>query len=292
MRSAQRDDLSVRFASPMENWNIDPVTLVRGQWESAADGLLCELDEALRKQAQASDALPVTLTLQYMRPKKAVRGVAEPCVDDPAYAAWQQEVDALFAQGYTVVQSSEAGYGPVWPSRYREDVEAQNERYMALTPLEEYQEYLNLEPLEPVEISFAADSRRAADNVHDVAPKESWNNGRFTIRFEHVLLTPLTTYIRAVITPEEPFVSMQTLRDAMAWFAFFDEERRPLSFLDGEYMCDAGVEEQPDGTLALVVDYSMPALKTVPKAIVMAPYNIESRAEDPLWDWSVLLPVS
>ncbi len=268
------------FASPLQSWNVNPVTGVPGEWDQVDHGFLAYLDEETIPAAAAMDTLPVTVTLPLMKPEKGIKSVdTQPVSDAPEYAAWQQQVDDWFAEGYTVVYASDTGHGQLYPSSCWQGA-----------AVEDMPAYANLIPLEPVTLTFQVDTRKALAAVRDITPDHVDNDGRYAFTYQKILLSPLTTYFHFTVTPNEPFTTAQQLAEKMQWFEFYDEKSQPLAFAEGEYMGGAGMEEEPDGSLALVVEYPMPALTQLPEeGIYIVPRN---HLEDgPLWEYAVYVPL-
>ncbi len=264
------------FASPVQTWNVNPVTKVFGEWDNTAHGFLAYLDEETIAAAAGLDRLPVTVTLECWRPAKGIKAVAAaPLWDSPERAAWQAAADALIAEGYTVVANGEAGFATVLPSSYGEGCRTIDQ------PL-----YMNLTPFEPITLTFEVDVRKHLDAVQDITPSEPITSGRFTYAFERVSLTPLTTAFYFTAAPNAPY-TIEEMMDAPFWYDFFDENRQPLQYQDGEYMGGTSFQEQPDGSLIQTNEYPMPALARVPQGIYIVPED----ADGAHWDDAVYVPV-
>ncbi len=143
--------------------------------------------------------------------------------------------------------------------------------------------------LDSFELAFTLGARGGAGI--DRTPAYSLNDGRTHIAFNEISFSPLASTFDFTIAPDG--MSMEDIERTFRFFAFYgvDEEQRrsPLGFQEMFYEGDAGPQQQPDGSSVLHVRYRMPALAEVPPVIALVPYNEDSSAEEPLWEYAIYI---
>lgn len=284
--------------SNIENmWVGNPVT---GQTEIAARGFSGTLDpaymgletaeelaayEADVAQAQTDGKVEVSLRMTLLVPKgKAI--TFDPYAGDNV-DTWKQ-IDACVAEGNTPIDASEP-YDVLVSSAWLGDeyYDGISAGQHPLNDVNAYVDYSNMKVLDSFQLTFTLD----VDQSHslDRTPKDSLNDGRTHIAFGEISFTPLCSTFDFTITPDG--MTMEEIEATYRWFTFYavneGEDRTPIAFDDIYYLCDSGPEEQADGSLALHAHYRMPGIKELPAVIAIVPYNENSSAEDPLWEYAI-----
>ncbi len=109
------------------------------------------------------------------------------------------------------------------------------------------------------------------------------------VAVEEALVGDMQTRIALSIREVEGGMTMAEMQEKLMWFVFFGENREPAAFQDTWYYGGCGAVEQEDGSLVLVMEYTMPALETVPETLWVVPWNRDSSPEEPLWEYAIPL---
>lgn len=271
--------LYTEFSSFQTSWINHPIT---GQPTGGETGFMAVLND----RQQLEENAPITVEISYYVPEKEVRAVP---MDEGG--AWQEQVDELYSQGYTVLatQTYDDGYisyDNTWPSRFETDRE--QAWFMEMNNEQIEQKYMNLKELDRFTLPFFLDTSRVKENLTDITPDHVDHTARFAWHYERVWLTPLTTAFRIRLTLEDDSL---TWRDVPSYlFSFYDQDREPLDFQPGEYDGGCGV---PEGEAALLMEFNMPALATLPReGIYIVPYDVKEGEEHPDWENAVYVPLA
>ncbi len=286
-------------SSIRDTWVGDPIT---GQTDTTGRGFSGTLDpaymgletpaevaayEASIAEAQTDGKVDICLHMTLLVPKGEVKPF-DLCTDD-SVEAWKQ-IDACVAAGNTPIDASEPYdvlVGSAWlGDEYYDGIPA--EQY-PLSDASAYAEYSNLRVLDSFELSFTLDVDKSRSL--DRTPKDTLNDGRTHITFGEVSFTPICSTFDFIIAPDG--MTEEQIDATYRWFTFYavDEgkDRAPIAFDNVYYLCDSCWEDQPDGSQALHAHYRMPGIKELPDVIAIVPYNEQSSAEQPLWEYAIYI---
>ncbi len=270
-------------------WLCDPFApeagdVVRGLTARLDDGdtALRQVNELARSLCLETGKAEVSLGLTLLCPKDEAVGVGT----DLSYGEMQQRVTELSRQGKTPVWDDE---GNLILTCNLDWIEAEKEQSISET--EGYARFAAMEMLDAFTLEFALDaSEEKLGAQRELATRQGkLCDGRSTITFEKVLVTELGVSIRLSILPEPPFTTAEDVRERYSFFTFCTLDRQPLSFQNTFLDGGSWLEEMPDGTQRLVVEYELPALTETPEALLMAPYDLESGPENPRWDDAIVV---
>ncbi len=191
---------------------------------------------------------------------------------------WLTEDNPEMRAGLT--QKEDGGYSWTDGEAFSPDIPA------AQFPIGDAQAHVrhsNMEVLDSFTFSFTLNVD--GSGFHDVTPSGDVENDDFRVVFDEASLTPASSTFAFRIFPKK--MPLEEIARIFRFIAFYDENKRPILFQDTFYEGDAGLEEQADGASALAVRYRMPAMESRPDVIYLAPYNEESGAGQPLWDYAI-----
>ncbi|MDD3409380.1 MAG: DUF4179 domain-containing protein [Eubacteriales bacterium] len=245
--------------------------------------------EQAYQQIQQTGTADVSVALSLLTPKGELAPV-NIYTNDTA-AMWEQ-IDAAIAAGQTPISQDEPF--EVMPGsaalgdEFHKGLPAQHPMGNA----DAYAAYANMTILDAFSMDFSISAADAADaELQAMVQRSPTNDGRVHITFDEVRFTPFATDIRLSITPEEGYMTNEDIARIYRWFAFYDEKHEPIQLLSSAVETSStGFEEQADGTLIYRVEVHLGALASTPEAINLVPYNEESSAEHPLWDYCIFLP--
>lgn len=242
--------------------------------------------ESVYTQMNKDEKTDVSIGLSLLVPKSECQSV-DTYTSDTA-AMWER-IDAIIAAGDTPICEYEP-YEVVTGSaalgdEFHKGLPAQH----AIGNAGEYANFANMTVLD----AFAFDLSIAAADTSDAALQAAYqrspiNDGRVHITFDEVRFTPFATDIRLSITPEDGYMTNEDIVGIYKWFAIYDERHEPISLLRRVISSSStGFTEQADGTLVYQAEIHLGALTDPPEVVYIVPYNEQSSAEHPLWDYAI-----
>lgn len=241
---------------------------------------------------EAEAELTVRVTFAVKRPKGELV-VVDPLVYDDASleegmrADWQAMLEALrasgvriaeadaldpdawAAQGYTVLNAGGQYYldGEYWSEYDLSDISALHNIYYE-GPVEE-----SMETVEDVVIEFPMDAGECLSRVRDVTPREDIIEDDRAIRFTHVRLSPLTTFVEYEVIPaEETEEALAILTTGSAWPVMTDQDGKALAFSGAGTVINhngSDMRQRDDGTYYRETSRVWPGLMELPSGIRM-----------------------
>lgn len=242
--------------------------------------------ESAYQQMNKDGRADVSFGMSLLVPKAECQSVDTYAADT---AAMWERIDAIIAAGDTPICEYEP-YEVVTGSaalgdEFHKGLPAQH----PIGNAGEYAKFANMDVLD----SFTFDLSIAAGDASDAELQAMYkhspiNDGRVHIVFDEVRFTPFATSIRLSITPEEGYMTNEDIARIYKWFAMYDEKHELISLLPQVIeSSNTGFEEQADGTLVYKAELHLGALVDPPEVINLVPYNEESSAEQPLWDYAI-----
>jgi hypothetical protein len=279
-------------------WLADPFTVCEGIYSG---GFTATIDRSyfgdeertalaqVYKAVEEDGRVDCSVGLRLLVPKGKLQAVD--IYGDDTAAMWKA-VNAAVAAGETPVSSMEP-YEVLTGSAalgdgFNDDMPMQ----LALGDADLYAEYANMTVLDSFSLDFSLSaSGDGADPTQAKKLNATINDGRVHISFDEVRVTPLATDISLSITPEAGGFTNEDIGRIYRHFAVYDEMHKPIPLQKRIVVSNgASLEEQPDGKLVYKVNLNLGPLTEPPARILLVPFNDESSAEEPLWEYAI--PVS
>lgn len=211
--------------------------------------------------------------------------------DDTA-AMWKA-IDAVCAAGDTPISSDEPFElltgSAFLGDEFRDSLPNQH----PLDDADSYIQYSNMIALDRFTLDFSLDTDgETADLAQALKLNPPIDDGRLHVTFDTVRVTPFSTKISMSVTPREGTMTDEDIERIYRFFIYrgYDEngDSMPVEFQTKALVSSsAGFEEQPDGTLVYRIDLDLGPLVNRPAYIQVIPFNEESGADDPLWDYAI-----